>query len=143
MTVNAEPASTEGIHQTASSGHASAHSIDTDPATEARERAEAAPKFAELQPDIERARQNRARRVDRLARRPDVRGQARNRLEAARDVAARQQQALRNRASDAASAADKGTLGVGSGVFAAVVAVLAVGLWRRNQRPRRRGRRLR
>ena len=144
MTENAVPTSTESRHLTGSEERTDADSTHPHPpVVEARGRPHAPPELADLQADIERTRQNLADTVDQLAAKLDVRTQVLHRLEAARDVATRQLHALRNRAGDAVDTADKGTVWVGGGVFAAVVAVFAVGLWRRNQRPRRRGRRLR
>jgi hypothetical protein len=143
VTENANPASTKSMYLPADVRHVSADSTDPDQGTEARERSGASPERAELPPFIERTRQGVAGTVDQLATRLDVKGRIRHRLAAARDVAAHQLESSRNRASNAPSTVDQGRLALGSGVLAAVVAVLAVGLWRRNQRPRRLGRRLR
>ncbi|HEY2880012.1 DUF3618 domain-containing protein [Nocardioides sp.] len=98
-------------------------------------------RVVELEADIERTREDLAQTVDRLAEKLDVKTRARNRMIQTRDEAAWRWRTLRNRATDAQGNPDPVTIGAGGGVLAALVAVLVVALWRRNQTSRRSRRR--
>jgi type IV secretory pathway TrbD component len=56
----------------------------------------------------------------------------------ARDVAAQRLRVVRRRAGDVRTKASPGTIGIGSGILAAALAVVVVTWWRSNHESRRR-----
>lgn len=109
---------------------------DAGPATDA-----ASPEMVELQADIERTRADLADTVDQLTAKLDVKTRLRNRVADTKDNASTQLHNLQDRATDDDGRPTPATLGIGGGVLAAVVAVLLIALWRRDNtsgRPPRR-----
>ena len=96
------------------------------------------PQIAELQADIERTRADLAQTVDKISARLDVRARLRHRVLDARDVAAQRLRVVRRRAGDVRTKASPGTIGIGSGILAAALAVVVVTWWRSNHESRRR-----
>jgi len=92
----------------------------------------------QLQADIERTRADLAQTVDKISARLDVRARLRHRVLDARDVAAQRLRVVRRRAGDVRTKASPGTIGIGSGILAAALAVVVVTWWRSNHESRRR-----
>ena len=92
----------------------------------------------QLQADIERTRADLAQTVDKIRARLDVRARLRHRVLDARDVAAQRLRVVRRRAGDVRTKASPGTIGIGSGILAAALAVVVVTWWRSNHESRRR-----
>ena len=92
----------------------------------------------QLQADIERTRADLAQTVDKISARLDVRARLRHRMLDARDVAAQRLRVVRRRAGDVRTKASPGTIGIGSGILAAALAVVVVTWWRSNHESRRR-----
>ncbi|WP_051551276.1 DUF3618 domain-containing protein [Nocardioides sp. URHA0020] len=102
---------------------------------------EAKPELAEVQADIERTRADLADTVDQLTAKLDVKTRVRNSLADTKDDATAQLRRLQDRATDDEGKPTPTTLGIGGGTLAAVLAVIVLALWRRNnatRRPRRR-----
>ena len=92
----------------------------------------------QLQADIERTRADLAQTVDKISARLDVRARLRHRVLDARDVAAQRLRVVRRRAGDVRTKASPGTIGIGSGILAAALAVVVITWWRSNHESRRR-----
>jgi len=92
----------------------------------------------QLQADIERTRADLAQTVDKISARLDVRARLRHRMLDARDVAAQRLRVVRRRTGDVRTKASPGTIGIGSGILAAALAVVVVTWWRSNHESRRR-----
>jgi hypothetical protein len=95
------------------------------------------PEVAELQADIERTRVDLAGTVDQLTAKLDVKTRVRNSVADAKDDAAAQLRHLRDQAADGQGKPTSKTFGIGGGTLAAVIAVVLLALWRRNNTPRR------
>ena len=103
---------------------------------------DATPEVADLQADIERTRADLADTVDQLTAKLDVKTRVRNSVADTKDDVAAQLLKLRDQATDEQGKPTPKTLGIGGGALAAVIAVVVIALWRRNNTPRRpKGRR--
>jgi hypothetical protein len=97
------------------------------------------PEAADLQADIERTRADLADTVDQLTAKLDVKSRVHDTIANTKDNAALQLRRLQDQATDERGKPTPATLGISGAAFAAVVAVLVIALWRRNNtsRPKR------
>ena len=103
---------------------------------------DASPDVAHLQADIERTRADLADTVDQLTAKLDVKTRVRTSVADTKDDATAQLRKLRDQATDEQGKPTPKALGIGGGALAAVIAVVVIALWRRNNTPRRpKGRR--
>ena len=98
---------------------------------------DASPEVADLQADIERTRADLAETVDQLTAKLDVKTRVRKSVADTKEDATAQLLKLRDQATDEQGKPTPKALGIGGGALAAVIAVVVIALWRRNNTPRR------
>jgi hypothetical protein len=92
------------------------------------------PGTAEIEADIARTREDLAATVDELTARLDMKSRVKASVQQTRDQAAARVRMVRDQATDDEGRPTPATLSVGGGVAAAVIVVVALGLWRRSRR---------